>query len=842
MPPRLSKSKRPVVVRQVVSEAEYRGLRPAELQERYGLSRASAYRVLHEGRPLYQARELSPGEAAEARRRRVFEKLEAIGVLEMKEAVPVVDLEALRALSFERMGVIEGAEQPMVSPIPREVLFDVLKYTRVISKEDWMHARRQHKGIIPKPLFNLPDSEEQAFDLGWMGSQYNEHYLDFWDLGRKQSWDHAFTLRDGSTLRLDELYLTTMSTTVLERDESTGKLSMFDAEGAEHNFSASSFTRLFKNIRTASGQSFADSPLEYLRSNCPRLLTRGIFKVTDFRSMQENAGALFRKEKTTGEEGTFYLGTHYTLGKKYGHRSVVALSKKYAALLDPITKQPETIIVLASPQEITDQKIVKGGLTHTSFPRKEGVHIFPYAARLPGEGASDYLERQVMRTNWYRTQSVSQELTFDAGVGIHDALSWREQQWVEATMVNHPEDRDRVTRGAKKYGRNFLRAFVTNAYGEDESAKILSLTNSEYVPQTMGTAIFAKYAELADSGENVRTYIADTFPQPLTDAQVEEIRGTILRRGKKLLVRLAEELPGVKEERRVSRCREVIDGLRSMMGDMLLFAACYKEALQTQALRFEDIKGVQLVTKRATELTAEERETMRAIFRANRADQNLYTRAAVESEAGLFEEALFDPQETFYLLTKASPKGDDEIVSYLRVKKLSATRVHVGGFNVRPSLREFALGPGLITTVLREKAPRAVAEGTVAIQNPALHLYLKLGAFAHRVRYDSHSRKPYVEVMRHPELMQERISPRLSPEEIVRASQLDGPQEKYEHPYRVVMVPWMNDSQLLAKMLNRYFTNGYVLSRTYMSTKEGLTYLVFEQMDLPKELREEEVA
>ena len=199
-------------------------------------------------------RESRSDEELVERRQKLLEQLTSLGIWRQRDGIAVVDIERLQKLKFGNRSLSKEKEVENIGFSKSEFLH-LLQDEYVVSLGEYESAREGYNVsgdsyplsglgkkqgspknfLTPKRLFYLPDSEEHAFDAEYITEQQDKHYLNFWDFGFNKKWDDRFALADGSSIRLDELYLSKMIFGELGyRDGETGKIVVFDNDGKDN--------------------------------------------------------------------------------------------------------------------------------------------------------------------------------------------------------------------------------------------------------------------------------------------------------------------------------------------------------------------------------------------------------------------------------------------------------------------------------------------------------------------------------------------------------------------------------------------------------------------------------
>lgn len=253
--------------------------------------------------------ELNDQERKEEVKTQVLEFLEKYGVLQIKDNLNVMNLAKLRDREFYDHLVNRKffTKDKKSFHGGQRLLFETLADSEVISKEDFSETIKNHANIKTKPLFNIPESANEAFNLEKLKNK--EYYLNFWDLysreaqqQRKPQWNYQIIAKNGEKINAKELGLATelFKNHQGKRDEN-GKLLVFDKE--KNCYVKASAQWIIENVGAFGKGSKNNSgsglhkPHQFLLKECPNLLAKDIIRLDDFRQKTiDNSGNLMRKE------------------------------------------------------------------------------------------------------------------------------------------------------------------------------------------------------------------------------------------------------------------------------------------------------------------------------------------------------------------------------------------------------------------------------------------------------------------------------------------------------------------------------------------------------------------
>jgi hypothetical protein len=490
----------------------------------------------------------------------LLKELEANGILRHEGNLAVWDLDQLKQLSFGK-----GQSRDWSSFGSRFDVWELLKDEVGVSAADYSR-RLEGIQLRPRKIFYYPASLKEAVDPQVIRA--DDSYLGPWDIGDARKmvhWEREVELPDGQPIGLNELFL---ARTVFydfqgRRDQETGKL-MVDEDGKERVFTAKWFVEktgisMGQKGRDRGGNLSITSPQEFLIKRCPHLLASGLIKPADFRLIHQNSGLLVRGEKKILSNGQVYInGAKYNLGSEFDTRKrpaerdryrVIELSRNLAGLVElqpdgslrvthtfKLKSEAEKKNRRGEVEEKLAGRQIKGTSTITSYISfgRDEVEVLPYRVtgenkRFTDESAEDYAERMRAISSFDFIQKISQRLSFGAHIGIHDALSWREQQWLATAANEIRGSMDKIVEQSKRYGADFLRTFLACEHGMDNGRKIITL--AENLDPDTGQQVFSEYTTMVDTAESQAAEVCHLYSEIFFSKSLDpdEIQNAILR-------------------------------------------------------------------------------------------------------------------------------------------------------------------------------------------------------------------------------------------------------------------------------------------------------------------------
>lgn len=782
---------------------------------------------------------ISPEINNEENREWLIDKFKKLGIWEEVDGVPVVDTAAFLDLplsSNRTEHVVNGKKQGVI--LVREIegerhrfgaseIFELLRDVAVV---DTNELSEKGVEIPPAPLFIVPESVDDAYQLKWTIESNGYRYP--WEIGKNVSnWSREITLKNGETMRLDELFLIqkVFGDFSAERTVDDFLAVRYPDSKNYKVFSAFEFCKKAKFVggRLSGGtqSGFQNSPLSYILENCPRLLERGLFRASDFRRTYTGAGEYFRNDYLVRENGTVNLnGVSHTLGRAYDNMRVIVIDSATAAVIGEdnssivatfpvVTNEEKTQLISEEKRKMAEQGREWSLSGRLAISRVKEVERFnPESVSACREGESDEAcqGRQEKLRNIESLIKIGHKLTMEAHIGVHKILNFDEQIWLGQAANQKGFDQDRIIGGAKKYGTTFLKSFLSVEADPEMSEKICDL--SEKLPGTLGWRVFGKYKELVDSSENIGIVLEELFQDEEgvknNPELSKQIKRHLLERGRQVLLGAHGRIKELKED--PEEAGRLLDDLENTKSELLLFATACRDAKKIGGLNLAEALRNKIEIIMAPEINEEDREVMRDIFRRNRTQ---YDETTLKVSLEDFEEALYDPKSKFQLLRR-----EKQIIAFIRVRHDVGGESYIGSYNVEPTLKGYALGGAIFDRTFDQEAATRIVTGMVTFDNPQLPNYVnKHNWFINGIKEINGAR--YYS-LRHEVGASEPASVNINEEEIRKTAGRIGPGEDSTMQY----------TEASPDEVERLCRNGYQVTRIVAGKDGGLPYFVFERV------------
>ncbi len=606
--------------------------------------------------------------------------------------------------------------------VTKTMIFEALKDLSVVSREDYLNCIEEGKEVHEQPLFNVPDSVEDAFDLEKIKNK--EYYLNYWDVfadkrnGQHPTWNLDMQAKNGDTINMKEFAFATklLRDFQAQRNES-GELEVFDS--SKNEYVKLSLEWMRKNLGAYGNYTEGySSPQQFLLDNCQNLLRKGLVSLNDFEIITNSPTSnLLRKEFFLTEDTPCFMakGVKYYIGRKnfiFENQSfpinkikITILNENTAGvvLVDGGREEVICVLDLLGEQERAEksQGNSKSYVTINKDELNRRMHSWKRTddnKQLGSETLSDYAKRMDSMADYGYIKKVTEDFALQK-MGIHN-LSWREQQWLVSAALELGNDYPRLLEFGKNYGVAGLKTFLSCEYGLENGKKILEL--GEKLSFEEANLIFAKYNEISDVAERNTEELIDKYfnkkDRNITEEQYSAARASLLQKSKDLLLNFSKQIYGDNKIKGEALMLE----LEKIKTDTIFFTSVFKNfAKNNPEASFEDFKGLSLETTNGPDFKEEDILKMISIAQKNYQEDEAMQKLVVESlQEGLQKEAA-----EFFVLRR-----DGEIMAFDRFDD-EGEYFYVGSFNVDASYRGSAIGEVMMQESFDRKAKEKPLQG-----------------------------------------------------------------------------------------------------------------------------------
>ncbi|MDD2758051.1 MAG: GNAT family N-acetyltransferase [Patescibacteria group bacterium] len=687
--------------------------------------------AISSGREMFFARKAEHDSVKETERIKeiVLDYCSDTGILREEKGRRIWDIAAFKDIDFRHAGAKEEV------PVNKHDFFRALCTESGVSLADYQSAEKNEK-LKDRPIFYYPSSIDDAMSPKKIAA--NESYIGYWDLGTVvKDWSVPVELPSGENVGLNELFITKMIFGKLHgRRDEKGNLIVDDPETSEPvKFTAKIFDRNFGGVgkRGEGGNTSFSTPIGYLQKNAPHIMESGLLLSSDFRSLSEKSGNIYRHRYSVAANGIAYIGgAKYSLGadfdsrrqpEKRGAYFVVELGKGLAGIIEKSRGGYESVthvFKLKNEEEIekiranSGEKKKRGDVVF----KKNDIEILPYGKadsnrRFSGESGKEYSKRMRLLENCESTEKIVNDISLNTGISAHRDLSWHEQEWLAASAGNIEGMSGEIIAQAKKFGIDFLRSFLSCEFGMDSGRAIIDIAKK--IPPEVSKKLFYKYGEFVNAAEEAAEDLENQYGVALTEVQKNRIMEKMLRRGRDLLLNYASRAEaGTHGQTAQAEALQMLNDLERVRSDMVLFSAVFKEA----NIPLEQMKDTEVSSVNARYMNRPDKKRMMELAEMNYGK----SRVGQEIVKPSLAKAMEDRTNTFYLLKK-----DDEVIGGFRIQD-AKDKYYFGSFNMDPNAKASGLGNAMLEKVIADLSRKKPVEAVAEAEKPVISYYVnKLG-------------------------------------------------------------------------------------------------------------------
>jgi len=572
---------------------------------------------------------------------KLLNKLETEEVIKVENGIKIINLEKFCNFSVSDfyLGKIDGR----VIYGSRDNVFKLFYDLKFVSEEDYEKSKEEGKVPIEKPLFNIPDSKDGAYNLENIRNN-NDYYLNYWDISSNKKniyWDREILARNGEKINLREFHLANDIYKVhkgVRRKKENGEERIFVLnmdeldQGDGDSYEELNYDWLNEKYSISSsiyrGNNKVDSGgiHKYILENYKDLIQYNLLKLSDFRSVALRSGEkTLRKEYAPSSEKTelslysarYYLGRgeiYSFLGERV-NKDNLKFAELDSETIGVIFVRGEReslkyVINLLSDREkeemrneIHQKMIEKHGKNSNNFQigpnmylnkkeveqRTKKFNISNLIKKRSEESIEEYNERVAELTDYRYVKEVSNRFLLDTGISIHK-LPWREQVWFASAEfeLSLQGKYDKLVEFVKIYKEDGLRVFLSCEDNINNAEKILEIGKN--IEQAKARKLFQKYQEIIDQAKMVRQEVKTLFKakRDVSEAELDKITETILKKANHLLLDYSRRIgAGEKIDE-----AEMLAALEEYDSELVFVASVWKNIDKT-GLNFEDMKGIE---------------------------------------------------------------------------------------------------------------------------------------------------------------------------------------------------------------------------------------------------------
>ncbi len=499
----------------------------------------------------------------------------------------ILDVGRLRSLTFKHSNSHGSGDYISVDKV-----LNLLSHLSGFTSEEARTPEFAAGKLAPHPFYHLPETRDDLYTR--YGTTTDTSLVKPWEIASYTHWTNDITLESGERTNKTELLVLYFLHKLRARRTEAGILEVWDEhEQSFRRFSTPLFISLTGyNPQKKSGTtdtslrrrlSFADNPLLFIREYAPDLFRRGVLRESDFQLTGNTATAeLFSPHErrlskhngfvmftnASGQTAKYYVGTNYIVGTDIP----INFETMRACLLDSETvgiveyradtRHLIATFPLADTGEIENQKNrIRTTLTKSGKPFNEGdvsarttltgaymssrIHRYDptgFIYRRSDESPDAYADRISDLHDVDRVFNDSRDFFREVNIGIH-TLSWHEQLVLSRSIAN-PEDRERISSLAQRFGIDGLRSLLILDYDPLLVGSVFAI--ADRLDPEIAQDIFSQYHAVYQQSRAIATlaknsdFIVASENDPSNHRRfVEEISEALIRRAKDTLVTAA---------------------------------------------------------------------------------------------------------------------------------------------------------------------------------------------------------------------------------------------------------------------------------------------------------------
>lgn len=402
-------------------------------------------------------------------------------ILRMDQGRTIVDLDRLKTMDWTPIRNRLSKNGKFGNRTKIQTLFYIFKNLKVISEEDNLA-----ENPTPKPLFYIPESAEAALDVEKIRSA--DFYMGLWEL-QKPGFDINYpTLLEGLKSTTKSFETISAALTFHPRygngyRNEKGELIVRYQDGSERPITGEFFTdshRYYGRIRRDPIDWFR--PGQFLQEKCPRLLQKGLLRITDFRVLEgyTTKETVRSGPRTINEVGEVQMkGKRWYLGREYAGSNgyeALQLSDTYGGIYKKDGDQVRLVLIFKLKVD-DESKITITGSARQQYAhvRDGGFEKYTPESFLNSLGFEHLQEHKEIIDNFQFYIKFAMKASEKAKMALYD-LSLTEQLFA-AKVYQEYGQKDEFWDFLKTYQYDGLRAMLC-MYGSVENAqKVLEIAS-----------------------------------------------------------------------------------------------------------------------------------------------------------------------------------------------------------------------------------------------------------------------------------------------------------------------------------------------------------------------------
>lgn len=281
------------------------------------------------------------------------------------------------------------------------------------------------------------------------------------------------------------------------------------------------------------------------------------------------------------------------------------------------------------------------------------------------------------------------------GVKFNDIPLSSEIQFLKIASISDSEQFSHIEKilSKKQFNQEFIISFLSSSGDESFSESLIKI--AEQIDPDIAKLIFERYAQIADTIDNVQNYLTENYQTYNLDIE-KQITGNLFEKGKKLLSTYAETPDKAPEE--------IIQELDMIQANLMLTATTFKTLKQENPdLTLEELSNVKTEIILGTDISPQDQEELLKILKANWDHPEFAT--IYEDLKDHMEKSFTNPNIRYYIArdTSISSDGRQSILTFQRFEDVAPGVTYASGNNVHPSARGSRIGEAAQKTILGQE-------------------------------------------------------------------------------------------------------------------------------------------
>jgi hypothetical protein len=381
------------------------------------------------------------------------------------------------------------------------------------------------------------------------------------------------------------------------------------------------------------------------------------------------------------------------------------------------TKKKELIERRMTEGKSIDKKSISDNIKKKVLLKE--YSLFDYIVKESSESDIDYKNRISRLSDTSYVVGSFRKFMSETGLAANN-YSWKEQLILADTLTS-VEDKKKIVGFGNNFGKEGIRTFLSVEHGGEKMGdKILTLGNSEKLPEGLAKKIFAKYGEIINIADNIEQEVKNIFgDKDIPSRVLSSVKETLLKRGAKMLSDLGDKV--LDPEFKLNEV-EVFKELDEIKEETIILGKSYYE-LYWEGIRvpIEDITTIKETPTR--NLTEEQKDKLLKIYEKGRPKVTYESKEHLDFLKKEFKAELNDKDISVNEIC-----FNDETIIIALVDKKDKENLYVGGLTFVDGVKNAVVAEATLSHLVekfKDKNIRALVDS----KNPLLKMYQKRFGF-----------------------------------------------------------------------------------------------------------------